>query len=80
MTNPTTKTAAITNFISGVRAEAVKRIHDGAVAVVITRPSHNNTIDIHQIPFMPTEVGMKAYYSVVNSIRALEDKAMKEGV
>lgn len=64
-------------FTSGIRAEAVKRIHDGAVSVVIIKPTGHNAVDIHQIPFMAADVGMSAYYSIVNSIRSLEDRAKR---
>lgn len=72
----TTKTLAITHFVSGVKAEAVRRIHDGAIAIIITRPAGNSMVDIHQVPFMSPDAGMKAYYEVVNSIRKLEDELM----
>lgn len=72
----TTKTLAITQFISGIKAEAVRRIHDGAIALIITRPAGNNMVDIHQVPFMPADKGMQAYYDVVKSIRKMEDELM----
>lgn len=72
----TTKTLAITNFISGISAEAVRRLHDGAIALIIKRPAGNGMVDIHQVPFMDADKGMKAYYDVVNSIRKMEDELM----
>lgn len=72
----TTKTLAITQFISGIKAEAVRRIHDGAIALIITRPAGNGMVDIHQVPFMSADKGMQAYYDVVKSIRKMEDELM----
>ena len=76
MNTTTTKTVAITHFISGIKAEAVRRIHDGAISVVITRPARGGAVDIHQIPFTEPGAGMQGYYTVINSVRKMEDELM----